>query len=163
MKSWFFRFFPYLILMFLKCVLLSCDIKLFHEKCTCDYSLYSELFPHAKSKEMFIGSDTHFAIRFPELTTQIVAVNGRLRAASSVSWLPFDMGKILKGKETQQTNQTKTPQGKPAPAGYERWQGAVCIPMCRFYCWLGIPRHGQRDKYYLAAFLHRPGTAWCPL
>lgn len=103
--------------MFLKCVLLSRDIKLFHEKSTCDYSLHSELFLHAKSKEIFTGSDTYFAVRFPELTTQIVAVNRRLRQISSVPWLPFDMAKILKGKETQQTNQPKTPQGKPPPAG----------------------------------------------
>lgn len=85
--------------MLLKCVLLSYDIKLFHKKSTCDYSLYSELFPYLKSKEIFIGSDTYFAIRFPESTTQLVAVNRKLRPVSCVSWLPFDMGKILKGKK----------------------------------------------------------------
>lgn len=160
-----FQFFPYPIPVFLKCVLLSCDIKLFHEKSPCYYSLYSDLCPHANSKEIFIGSDTYFAIRFPESTTQLVAVNRRLRPVSCVSWLPFDMGKLLKEKKNQTnkpTEQKLQKQNHP-PQGHERWQGVVCISMCRFHCWLGIPRHGRRDKYYSSAFLHRPGTAWNPL
>lgn len=114
-----FQFFPYPIPVFLKCVLLSCDIKLYHEKSPCNYSLYSDLCPHAKSKAIFIGSDTYFAIRFPESTTQLVAVNRRLRPVVCVSWLPFDIGKILKQKKKpkQQTNLTKTPKAKPPPAG----------------------------------------------
>lgn len=117
--------------MFLKCVLLSCDIKLFHEKSTCEYSFYSKLFPHAKSKEILIGSDIYFAVRFPELTTQIVAVNRRLRPVSSVPWLPFDMGKILKRKRNPTNQPIKNSTRKTTPCkgmkgGEERWSAYQC-------------------------------------
>lgn len=38
-------------------------------------------------------------------------------------------------KKTPQTKQKKSPQGNHPPQGYERWQEAVCMPMCRSHCW----------------------------
>lgn len=73
--------FLYPIPMFLKSVLLLCDVKLFHDKSTCCYSLSSELLPHPKNNYIFIGSDTDFVTGFPELTTQLVAVNKRLQGS----------------------------------------------------------------------------------
>lgn len=51
-------------------------------------------------------------------------------------------------KNNQQTKQKLHKENHlPPKQGYERWQGAVCIPMCRFHCWQEILWHGRRDKF----------------
>lgn len=147
--------------MFLQTVLLLYETKLFHDKSMLLFTQF-RTFSSSKKKRHFY----RFWHRFCDKVSWVnhAACSCKQKAAEQYPvycWLLFYTGKFLKEKKkSEKQTQPLPPPPTKTPQCYKRYQGMVCLSMCRFHCQLGMVRHGGRNKYYSSAFLHRSGTAW---